>query len=205
MQENENRIGSKVLHSKDEIKKLFSYTNHSELKTLTNLTNNEMVSTLRNSHYRSKSINPTDSPVLTELLKSNEILPYVLQFDCFKVQEGPAKKLNIGNKYLDNKEKPSDKYNAYIEVSPEHSKQMERLGSENSLFLALARSLLYRVYFVDETYVSHLNCLFFDEERPKFKFDSDVDLQELLRKKLCLFWLSFVNDGKFKSNCKYKK
>ena len=39
----------------------------------------------------------------------------------------------------------------------------------------------------------------------KFKFDSDVDLQELLRKKLCLFWLSFVNDGKFKSNCKYKK
>ena len=96
MQENENRIGSKVLHSKDEIKKLFSYTNHSELKTLTNLTNNEMVSTLRNSHYRSKSINPTDSPVLTELLKSNEILPYVLQFDCFKVQEGPAKKLNIG-------------------------------------------------------------------------------------------------------------
>jgi len=205
MQENFNRNNSRGLNSEDNIKRLLSYPNLPETKTLTNLTNSKMDNSLWNL-YRS---NPTKSPILTELLKSNEIVPYVLQFETNKKNDGPIAdtKFNEASNFLVNKGKISDNYNDYIEVSPEHTKQMERMGSENSLFLAIARSLLYNIHFVDEKHESFLCNLFIDDDkRQKLKFDSDLSLQELLRKKLCLYWLSFVNDGKFKpDNCKYAK
>jgi len=209
MQENENRHIYKNMMPKDGTMKSSQETNF-----LTNLTNNKTTTPLCNAHYRYKTIDPlSDSPVLTEILKSNEILPYVLHYECFKENGVSSCKLSAEEKfdeassYLTSKERPSYNYTDYIEVSPEHTKQMERMAPDNSLFLAIARSLLYKVHFVDKRYQAYLRRFCFDgDERRNLTFDSDLGLQELLRKKLCLYWLSFVSDGKFKQeNCKYSK
>jgi hypothetical protein len=207
MQENENRHMYKNTMPTDGTRKSSQETNF-----LTNLTNNKTPTSLCSAHYRLKTIDPlSNSPVLTEILKSNEILPYVLHYECFKEKDScklsTEEKFDETNSYLISKERPSYNYTDYIEVSPEHTKQMERMAPDNSLFLAIARSLLFKVHFVDKRYQIYLRRFCLDgDERRNLTFDSDLGLQELLRKKLCLYWLSFVSDGKFKQeNCKYSK
>ena len=190
-------------------KKLTNLTNHTNAISMCSSTNINSLS-----HNRSK-MNPENSPVLTAILKSNDILPYVLQFNCLEKniksndrQTSHASQFKDVNNLFESKEHPSIEYDDYFEVSPEHTKLIEKQAPDNSLFLAVARSLLYKVYFFDKKYEFVLRNLCLDDGflRDEFKFDSDLSLQEVLRKKLCKHWLSFVVDGKFKSNdCKYSK
>ena len=199
-------------------------TKHSpqKAKTLSNLTNNKVVSLKLSEKSVHHQIHPYKSHVakssmLTDLLKSDELLPYVLSFNCSEKNNEPV----VNNKfYISNllgetnsspnrtEEPSSHNLSDYIEVIPEHTKQMEKQATDNSLFLAVARSLLFKVYFVDKNYEKFLKIFCFDAEtqREGITLDSDLALQEILRKKLCLYWLGFVVEGAFQSaNCKYAK
>ena len=166
----------------------------------------------------------TTTPVLSAILNS-ELLPYVLQFNFSEINEKNAKEHDndecktrkdeslksylesISAKFKAESREPSRKYEDYFQVVPEHTKSLEQQSSENSLFLAVARSLLYKIYFVDRKYEFILRNQCFEDTflKEKFRFDSDLALQEVLRKRLCSYWLSFVKDGKFKNDCKYAK
>ena len=102
MQENENRNMYKNTMPKEETRK-----SSQETKFLTNLTNNKTPSSLCNAHHRYKTIDPlSNSPVLTEILKSNEILPYVLHYECFKENDGSSCKISTEEKF--------DEANSYL-------------------------------------------------------------------------------------------
>jgi hypothetical protein len=157
------------------------------------------------------------TPVLSELLHLNgDLLPYVLQFDASSAPRIDGAQSNKNETEFEpvklsfsfNMERPSTNYEDYFLIEPEHTKQLELQGSSNSLFLSLARCILFKIHFFDKKYEFLLRNAFLHDVLPAkaaFSFDSDMVLQELLRKKLCLYWLSHVADGEFKSNCKYKK
>lgn len=110
---------------------------------------------------------------------------------------------------IENDLMPSTCFDDYFEVQTQlNAKQLESYGLHNSLFLAVARSLLYKIYFVDRKYkylikAAYANCM--DELDVEFKFDSDMKLQEILRKSLCVYWLGFVHNGEFVNECKYSR
>ena len=198
-------------------KKLANLTNHTD--SISNSTSNGTTNTDSGSSMSQMAkykINPAQTPILTEILKSNDILPYVLQFNS--VEKSKSKNSRVrpqqvplfreANNVFTHKEQPSHDIGDYFEVAPEHTKQMEKLAPDNSLFLAVARSLLCKVYFFDRKYEYVLRNVCLDDAllRDKFKFDSDLSLQEILRKKLCTYWLENVVDGKFFGDkCKYSK
>lgn len=121
---------------------------------------------------------------------------------------------------LENDFDPSRRFDDYIEVDCATSmRQLELYGAQNSLFLAVARALLYKCHYVDRRY-AHLVRLIYaeclenggdgdgdeNERRPhELRFNSDMRLQEALRRSLCAFWLGFVYNGEFKADCKYSR
>ena len=94
--------------------------------------------------------------------------------------------------------KLSDRLDDYYYIEPEHTLWFEELGTENSLFLAVARALLYKMYFEDLNYRFIIKHIYFKTD--EIKLDSDNNLQRLIRKKLCLFWLSKVQKNVFNSS-----
>lgn len=114
---------------------------------------------------------------------------------------------------LENDFMPSLKCEDYFEVTNARAgisgKRLETYGAENSLFLAVARSILYKVYFIDNKYKSLLRRVYADcletSGEAQIKFNSDMKLQEALRKSLCTYWLGFVYNGEFKVDCKYSR
>jgi hypothetical protein len=102
-------------------------------------------------------------------------------------------------------EPPSRHFDDYFEIVPDQSEKIELLAPDNSLFLAIARALLYKIYLIDRKYEFLLRRVYLHEVNDEFVFDSDLTLQELLRRNLCIFWLSHVIDGEFVPHCKYQK
>lgn len=105
---------------------------------------------------------------------------------------------------------PSICFDDYFQVETlKGCAKIESCGLHNSLFLAVARSLLYKIYFIDRKYTClikavYANCL--DEPNTScFDFNSDMRLQEVLRKSLCVYWLGFVHNGEFIRECKYSR
>lgn len=95
----------------------------------------------------------------------------------------------------------------YYEVDVSKTRKLEVYGCENSLFLALARSILYKVHYIDQKYAHIIKTVYAHcfQEPSAVKFNSDMKLQELLRKSLCIHWLGFVYNGEFKTACKYSR
>jgi hypothetical protein len=143
--------------------------------------------------------------LLNDLIASNEILPYVLQFSSSPLTTVATHSLQS---CFQDEQLNSTNSNEFIEFSPESSKDMENSAPDNSLFLAISRSILFKIEFESPGYESVIREFLFNEnETTTFIFNSDVDLQEVLRRKLCLHWLDKVRDGHFKNgtNCKYSK
>ena len=163
--------------------------------------------------------------LLSELLadSSASLLPYVLQFDSndctypdeankykpkTRMDDGHLKMAKLTIDDLDLAQSQASRaYSDYFVVTFESTRQLEQAGADNSLFLLVARALLYRLNFVDQGYGTVLRTQVFQGlVQEGYRFDSDMSLQELLRKRLCLHWLSFVRNGKFTSDdCKYYK
>ena len=133
---------------------------------------------------------------------------YTLNFT--QVETKPSRKVKhetlYGNEDNDFKQfeqpKVSERLEDYYRIEPEHAKHFEELGSENSLFLAVARAILYKMYFEDLNYRFIIKHIYFKTD--EIKLDSDNHLQRLIRKKLCTFWLSKVQSNLFNSS-RYKK
>lgn len=137
------------------------------------------------------------------------ILPYLqynhsgtqgsIKFNLQQIKEKVSKEINGMNNL-------SEDLDDYFVVAPSHSQKLEEQGSHNSLFLSIARFLLYKLYFVNKFYELYLrNVVFRDIDLiDTFVFDSDISLQELLRKKLCHYWLSNIGDCNDLSRTKYK-
>lgn len=114
------------------------------------------------------------------------------------------------NSTLESDLRPSTSYEEYFEVETcidSSHKKLEAFGSKNSLFLAVARSILYKIYTIDRKYrhllkIAYSDCLSTCEN---VKFNSDLRLQEALRRSLCTYWLSFVYNGEFIADCKYSR
>lgn len=98
---------------------------------------------------------------------------------------------------------PSSNYDDYFEID-DYSPSIH-YTPDNSLFLSLARALLYKIYHVDRKYEFMLRRIYLLRVDDHFEFTSDLTLQELLRHNLCLYWLSHVVDGQFKPDCTYSK
>ena len=164
------------------------------------------------------------NPLLSELLTDTTptLLPYVLQFDqhdCTypdeynkviaktRMDDHHLKMAKLAINDLDPHGKPPRLFSDYFVVSFESTRHLEQAGSDNSLFLLMARAILYRLNFIDENYASFLRCqLFHGLISDDYRFDSDMSLQELVRKRLCLHWLSRVRNGRFvHEECKYSK
>ena len=141
----------------------------------------------------------------------SDILPYALQYNFkdtkpLSLDSFEWKKTQNDIYKSQNYQKPSKNLNDYFEITPNWTQKLEINGAENSLFLAIARSLLHKVIYNDSYYENILrNCTFSETDFIKdFKFDSDIALQELLRKKLCCYWLKNVKNSSF-NNTKYNQ
>lgn len=109
---------------------------------------------------------------------------------------------------LDDTQSGSSNLNDYYEISPTSTKKIETLGSDNALFLAVARAILYKLHFIDKKYKYIMQQIYSSTLKlnADFKFNSDMKLQETLRSNLCDYWLDFVYNGEFTSSeCKYSK
>jgi hypothetical protein len=174
------------------------------------------------------------APISSEILNPTEqVLPYILQVNSFckqkktrnvsllnsttiQQQQQQPKALLSASSNVDQFKRHQDQFELeaskcfvdYFIVEPEMTKTLEIHGSENSLFLAISRALLYKIHFVDKNYIYVLRDVLLKSaiDTKEFQFTSDIALQEVIRKRLCLFWLSHVQDGQFiHNNCKYKK
>ena len=92
-------------------------------------------------------------------------------------------------------------FGEYFVVEPEHTLKLEQLGSDNSLFLAIARAFLFKIHFEDKLFELVLrNCLTLNDDNgciEPIQFDSDVELQEIIRKRLCLHWMNSIQQKTF--------
>jgi len=73
----------------------------------------------------------------------------------------------------------------------ENIQNLEKLGCHNSLFLAVSRALLFKINYEDQDLAENLRNVCFSniDGISSFCFNSDMALQELIRKALCLYWL----------------
>lgn len=126
-----------------------------------------------------------DSLLVTS--NNNETSPIICSTKINKRKKAECFKLNYYNL------KPSLCVDDYFLVEPEHTHSMELSGSDNCLFLALARSFLSKFYFENKKYEFIIRLFCFNNINSKYNLNSDVNLQQILRKKLCLYWLSFVH------------
>jgi hypothetical protein len=146
--------------------------------------------------------------ILTELIKS-EILPdqepHLIKFD----DNFECNKIQIDNSFLEssynleNNNEISYRLEDYYKIEPTFTKCLEESGSENSLFLAISRSLLYKIYFENENYKHIFKNIYFKNMR--YKINSDICIQRLLRRKLCIYWLSKVKNSQFIKGSTYSK
>ena len=129
--------------------------------------------------------------------EEDDLLPYVykvnMQFD-YTGHESEKTTADIGSGDYD--------YDDYLEVLPYKTSLLEYNGAENSLFLAIARSLLYNINFVERDILNKI-CL--DNSNENLKLGSDLNLQQVLRKHLCMYWLSNVKNGVLKHDSKYSR
>ena len=162
-----------------------------------------------------------ESHVLREILDTDitddQLLPCIVKFnETIEENDSASKKLknqqmqsvNILNKLIDFRmefEPPSDQFVDYFEILPERTRSLETQGSGNSLFLSMARALLYKVNLVDKKYQFMLRKMYLLCNKNDSDFDSDMQFQQILRKNLCMYWLSFVVDGEFKIGSKYSR
>lgn len=91
----------------------------------------------------------------------------------------------------------------YCEVEPHNTKNQEFLGHGNSLFLAIARAIILTANFHDEPHSILSKKTNKSTKMNHILMSSDVYLQEILRKTLCLHWLRNLDTEKFE--LKYSK
>ena len=132
------------------------------------------------------------------------ILPYVINNGQKNMSLQQFKEK--ANKEINGMNDLSEDLADYFIIAPANSQKFEELATHNSLYLAIARSLLYKLYFVNKFYEHYLRNVVFRDISfiDTFVFDSDIALQELLRIKLCLHWLANIGDTKDLSKTKYK-
>ena len=185
-----------------------------ETNSITNSSSN-LVSSCTDSTASMKMLS-NGTPILSDLLISDAMTrvvdeALVLKFDDLKRNRKTTTTAGEGETFrklndLNNNNEPSTSINDYFNVTFQSTRQLEASGADNALFLLLARAILYKLNFTDPTYQRFLRMkVFYRLVRKDYRFDSDVQLQQLIRKRLCLHWLSFVIDGKLKHNCKYSR
>ncbi|CAF0784315.1 unnamed protein product [Brachionus calyciflorus] len=151
------------------------------------------------------------TPVLSDILNS-ENSPFFIEFEPYERKKAEEwKKTHI----LYHNDIPNFRINdlisydkdEYFQVCIETTLPMEESALDNSLFLQVSRALLYKIYFLDEKYEFLLRKplnKYIGLDR-NFCFDSDIALQEKLRKLLCVYWLNFILNGQFLPYCKYSE
>lgn len=144
------------------------------------------------------SILNSSSDILSNLLQYNSQCP------SSKLTDNSTQLRMIENLHNEPKN-PSQLFHDYFIVQPEQGIRMEEAGAGNSLFLAIARALLYKLYFRDHTFEHTMRTVYFSDLdlMERFRFDSDLALQEILRKKLCLFWLKSLKTPNSLKHTKY--
>lgn len=165
------------------------------------------------------------TPVLDDLLNLDEtnLETYVVDMNTIGCEPESAlssyrlKSLKLAEpsgcvaQILESDFEPSTDLADYFEVLTvrSNSSNLESFGCENSLFLAVARSILFKIYSIDRKYKYIIKKIYaaylgngLDAE---FKFNSDMKLQEAIRKSLCIYWLGFVFNGQFIGDCKYSR
>ena len=173
--------------------------------------NSKLTTSLSFSKYRKNKIRKIKSPFLSELLNA-ENLPFDFYFqpidaktaDHYKAQQ----LVPISQPIFRNSEHVSYDRDDYFTVQVQGAMEMEKSAVDNSLFLAISRALLYKIFFFDDKYEFILRKTI-SQYVPKCDkdsfFRSDIILQQYLRKLLCAYWLSFVENGEYKSNSKYSE
>ncbi len=143
------------------------------------------------------------------LNSSSDTLNYILQYNFKEPNDASVledlTRLKIEALH-DEPKTTSQLFQDYFIVQPELALKMEEAGAGNSLFLAIARALLYKLYYRDHNFEPTMRSVYFSDIDliASFKFDSDLALQEVIRKKLCLFWLSSLKAQNSLNHTKYK-
>ncbi len=136
-----------------------------------------------------------------KFLLGAEKLSYVLQNNFKNETDKMVDHLSLNDEQVDSlfySSKVSSKFDDYFVVEPEVSKQLELLGCENSLYLAVARAILFAFHFDinqkknESTFCNSIFSKEIDNSKKHFQFNSDMALQEFLREQLCLHWLKSV-------------
>ncbi len=148
------------------------------------------------------------TPLLDELLNlpiNNGDQPTIIKFDDHetKSNEEPKQELKATAKSSDDYFNYSEaalsyRFQDYYQIEPEHTRCFEEQGDDNSLFLAISRALLYKLHFENKNYVHLFRHVYFSEMN--FNIHSDVQIQKLIRKKLCIYWLKKIQNGNFITN-----
>ena len=72
----------------------------------------------------------------------------------------------------------------------------------NSLFLSVARALIHQL-IIRPKYEFHLR--HFLNLSHDVKLYSDINLQHIIRRNLCLYWLKFIENSQYKPECEYQR
>ncbi len=86
--------------------------------------------------------------------------------------------------------------NFYV-LEPEHTESQDLAASDNSLFISVSRSLIYNIKFQGLR-----SQLLSSESEDHF---CDLYLQEILRRKLCLYWLEILATENAELRIKYSR
>ena len=146
-----------------------------------------------------KRIINSGAPLLSEILNS-KLRPTEIHFDFDLTRTKKQKTSNNENNPFQNHADfaPSEltmSFDEFVPIEPVFTREQELIGRDNSLFLAISRFILYKCdyekkfcpYIFKNFYVSDINRL----------MNSDVYLQEVLREKLCCFWLANLKKRNF--------
>lgn len=135
------------------------------------------------------------SPLLSELLTS-KIEPQEFKFQCIsklrKLNDNEEK--TYKNEYIITSNDSSKNLGDYFEINGMVSDSTEQLGSDNSLFLAVARALIYKRTYENN---NHYHSNMFSSEGQKL--ESDNRIQRVLRINLCRYWLKSIEKSNFLS------
>lgn len=127
---------------------------------------------------------------------NSDVLSYALQYNFSTKSEANVYLEPLPYFLTKSNVNYSESIQDYFTIYSEKTFKLEESGSGNSLFLALARAILYKLAYENPYYEFILrNICFSDIEYiDNFKFDSDLALQQLIRRKLCLYWLKSLPD-----------
>lgn len=173
--------------------------------------NSKLITSSSLSKYRKNKYRKIKSPVLSEILNlDNE--PFDFHFE--PVDRKVAEQLKSQHvspvclPILRHSEQVSYDRDDYFRVKIDATLDMEKSAKDNSLFLAVSRALLYKIFFFDDKYEFILRKIISQYDQisdSDICFGSDVVLQKNLRKLLCSYWLSFVQNGSLKPCSKYSE